>query len=281
MNHSDSIAKLSEALARAQGVMGGASKDSSNPFFKSKYADLSAVWDACRKPLTDNGLSVVQTADFIPEYPEMVCIETILCHSSGEWIRGRLAVKPMKPDPQSVGSCITYLRRYSLQSMVGIAPEDDDGNAASGKGKDPEPTKTVKKKVEDVPPSPETPISTDAEKAPEPEYPESSETVKPASIGQVRQIQIIMKKKGITEREKILDALTGFCGRIIKTGKELNFDEANEFIKASAAEKASVDALTGKKLAPGPCPNREDKAIMTVKYCGECKNREGCPVWPV
>lgn len=155
MNHSESIAALSAALAKAQGVMEGATKDSSNPFFKSKYADLSSVWDACRKPLTDNGLSVVQTADFMPEHPDMVCVETILCHSTGEWIKGRLAVKPAKPDPQSVGSCITYLRRYSLQSMVGIAPEDDDGNAASGQASKPQTKKIVAPppvvEAEDVP----------------------------------------------------------------------------------------------------------------------------------
>lgn len=151
MNQSESIAKLSEALAKAQGVMEGASKYSNNPFFHSKYADLASVWDACRKPLADNGLSVVQTADFIPEHPDMVCIETILCHASGEWIKGRLAVKPVKSDPQGVGSCITYLRRYSLQSIVGIAPEDDDGNAASGK-----PTKQKTTAVEDVPDFPPT-----------------------------------------------------------------------------------------------------------------------------
>jgi hypothetical protein len=133
LNMSDEIGKLAESLAKAQSVIEGAKKDASNPFFKSSYSTLSSVWDACRKPLSDNGLSVVQTTEFMPEHPDMVCIETILCHSSGQWIKGKLAVKPVKADPQSVGSCITYLRRYSLQSMVGIAPEDDDGNAASGK----------------------------------------------------------------------------------------------------------------------------------------------------
>lgn len=234
MNQSDSIGKLAEALAKAQSAMEGSQKDGNNPYFKSAYSTLSAVWDACRKPLTDNGLSVVQTADFIPEHPEMVCIETILCHASGEWIRGRLAVKPVKPDPQSVGSCITYLRRYSLQSMVGIAPEDDDGNAASGKGKEPEQIKFTKKKVEDTPPPPPAPpVSTDAEKAPASEYPEFADPVKAATTGQVQQIQIIMKKRGITERDKILTDLTEFCGRVIKSSKELTFDEANQFIQAS------------------------------------------------
>ena len=152
MNQSESIAELSAALAKAQGIMEGASKDSANPFFKSKYADLASVWDACRKPLSDNGLSVVQTTEFMPEHPDIVCIETILCHTSGEWIKGRLALKPVKSDPQSVGSCITYLRRYSLQSIVGIAPEDDDGNAASGKNDTKKQPEATTAPPEEVPP---------------------------------------------------------------------------------------------------------------------------------
>ena len=161
MNQSESIAALAAALSKAQAVLESAKKTSSNPFFKSTYADLASVWDACRKPLADNGLSIVQTADFLPDHPDMVCIETALLHSSGEWVRGRLAAKPVKADPQSVGSCITYLRRYSLQSIVGIAPEDDDGNAASGnKGEE---KKEEKPKKPTPPPSPKPPVSTPAE----------------------------------------------------------------------------------------------------------------------
>ena len=225
MNRSESIAKLSEALAKAQGVMDASKKTSTNPFFKSSYADLSAVWDACRKPLTDNGLCVVQTADFIPEHPDMVCIETTLCHSSGEWVQGRLAVKPVKADPQSVGSCITYLRRYSLQSMVGIAPEDDDGNAASGQGAK---TPTAAKKVETKQhPTPAEDVPGDYSEFPKPELP------KPAATGQVTQIQIIMKNRGITERDKILEDLTGFFNRPIHSSKELTYDEAHDFVTAN------------------------------------------------
>lgn len=138
MERSESIAELSAALAKAQGLLEGAKKDSNNPFFKSKYADLASVWDACRKPLSDNNLSVVQLAGSSCENPEIITIETMLCHSSGEWISGALSVKPVKTDPQAIGSCITYLRRYSLQAIVGIAPEDDDGNEASGKDGKPE-----------------------------------------------------------------------------------------------------------------------------------------------
>ena len=130
---SESIGKLAEALAKAQGMMEGAVKDSSNPFFKSKYADLSSVWGACRKALSDNCLSVIQTTDSIAELPDLVIVNTRLCHSSGEWVEGRLIMKPVQNTPQGIGSCLTYARRYALSAMVGIAPEDDDGNAATGK----------------------------------------------------------------------------------------------------------------------------------------------------
>ena len=129
MNKSESINELAAALAKAQSEMKGAVKDSNNPFFKSKYADLSSVWDACRAPLTKNGISVVQ----MPSAAEdVITVDTTLLHSSGQWISSSLYARPSKNDPQGIGSCITYLRRYSLSAMVGIAPEDDDGNAASG-----------------------------------------------------------------------------------------------------------------------------------------------------
>ena len=132
MNKSENIGKLTEALSKAQSVIKGAITDSENPFFRSRYADLSSVWVACRKPLTDNGLAILQTGLFIPEHPEMVAIETTMSHSSGEFVTGVMAGKPVKNDPQSIGSCVTYLRRYSLAAICGISPEDDDGNAATG-----------------------------------------------------------------------------------------------------------------------------------------------------
>ena len=128
-NKSDSIAALAKALAAAQGEIKGAVRDSENPYFKSTYADLTSVWDACRGPLSKNGLSIIQLPQ---ESVEFVVLETILLHASGEWISGILKMKPLKNDPQSIGSCLTYARRYGLSAIVGIAPEDDDGNAASG-----------------------------------------------------------------------------------------------------------------------------------------------------
>lgn len=128
MTHSDLIAALAEALSKAQGEMGGAKKDAANPFFKSKYADLASVWDACRGPLSKNGLSVVQTpsAD-----GAKVSVETLLMHSSGQWIKDSLTVEAKDAGAQSVGSAITYLRRYALLCFTGVAPEDDDGNEAA------------------------------------------------------------------------------------------------------------------------------------------------------
>ena len=138
MNHSEQINELAEALAKAQGQIEGAKKDKANPFFKSVYADLASVWDACRKPLSDNGLSVTQCPE---EADNGIAIETMLLHSSGQWIKSRYTMPVSKLDAQAVGSAITYARRYALSAVVGIAPEDDDGNAAAA-------AKTAKPKTE-------------------------------------------------------------------------------------------------------------------------------------
>lgn len=125
---SASIAALAGALAKAQGAMEGAAKGNVNPHFKSKYADLASVWDACRDPLSKNGLAILQP---VKADGAKVTVTTLLVHSSGEWVEESLTMTAAQNTPQGVGSAITYGRRYGLASMVGIAPEDDDGNAAS------------------------------------------------------------------------------------------------------------------------------------------------------
>ena len=131
MTHSELINEIATALAKAQGQIEGAKKDAANPFFKSKYADLASVWDACRSALASNGLAVVQS----PSADGMrVSVDTLLTHQSGQWMGGTVSVTAKEDTPQAIGSAITYLRRYALQSFVGVAPEDDDGNAASAKG---------------------------------------------------------------------------------------------------------------------------------------------------
>lgn len=125
---SESIAKLSLALSKAQGAIEGAQMDANNPHFKSKYATLASCWEACRQALKDNELAVTQ----IPSTDgRTITVTTILSHSSGEFIQGSLSLNDAKGTPQSAGSCITYARRYALCAFLGIAPEDDDGNDAS------------------------------------------------------------------------------------------------------------------------------------------------------
>lgn len=138
MEKSETISKLAMALAKAQAKVKGAIKDSNNPFFKSKYADLQSVWDAIREPFTSNGLSITQLTG---EATDGVLIETVLLHESGEYISSRLLMKPVKNDPQGIGSAITYGRRYGLQAIAGVCPEDDDGNKASIQDAIPEATK--------------------------------------------------------------------------------------------------------------------------------------------
>lgn len=133
---SEQINELAGALAKAQGKITGALKDSANPFFKSKYADLASVWDACRAALSENGIAVIQLTE---SDDSGVFVITLLAHSSGQWVRSRLRLTPKDTSPQGLGSAITYGRRYALAAAVGVAQVDDDGNAASGRatGADP------------------------------------------------------------------------------------------------------------------------------------------------
>jgi hypothetical protein len=126
---SDSIKELATALAKAQGELMGAKKDTANPFFKSKYADLASIVEALKACFPKYGLAYVQT---ICTSEDGVGVETILMHASGEWIKGEPFFLPVnKADAQGFGSCATYARRYSLAAISGVAPEDDDGNAAA------------------------------------------------------------------------------------------------------------------------------------------------------
>jgi len=128
MDRSESIKEIAGALNKAQAEMSGAKKGKSNPFFKSKYADMNSVVDAVRIPFSNHGLSYSQ----FPLFREgLVGVETMLMHDSGEWISSELLLPLTKQDAQAAGSAITYARRYALQSIAGIPSEDDDGNSAT------------------------------------------------------------------------------------------------------------------------------------------------------
>lgn len=135
MTTSDQINELASALAKAQAAMSGAKKDSTNPHFKSTYADLASIWDACREPITTQGLSVVQSPRLVSagDGAWIVELETRLLHTSGQWLSDTIAVPLGQPTPQGVGSAVTYCRRYALAAVLGIAPEDDDAEGAMGR----------------------------------------------------------------------------------------------------------------------------------------------------
>lgn len=128
MDKSDSIKNIAVAMNKAQNEMSGASKAKDNPFFKSKYADLSEVVKAVKEPFYNNGLSYMQ---FPIEDNGRIGVETIVMHVSGEWISQKYTVQLDKQNAQSAGSALTYCRRYALQAVAGIPSEDDDGNSAS------------------------------------------------------------------------------------------------------------------------------------------------------
>jgi hypothetical protein len=131
LQHSDNVGSLAAALAAAQGELQNAHRNSRNPHFRSTYADLAEIINTVRPVLARHGLAVVQ----VPSYVDGVAsVETLLLHSSGEWVAGTSAAPVVKSDPQGVSSAVTYLRRFSLAAIACIASsdqEDDDGNAAS------------------------------------------------------------------------------------------------------------------------------------------------------
>lgn len=133
MRQSENIVDLAGALCKAQAKIEGAVKAVENTHFRSKYADLGAVWDAIREPLTSNGLAVVQLLRGVDRGVEC---ETILMHTTGQFIAETLFMPSGKIDAQGYGSAATYARRFSLMALVGVAPVDDDGEGARGKGGD-------------------------------------------------------------------------------------------------------------------------------------------------
>lgn len=130
MNESQELGELFTALAKAQSKMEVAINNSKNPFFKSSYADLSCIVSASRPYLAAEGLSVVQRV--VPAEDGTLSLKTRLCHASGQWMESEMPINPPKPDIQTMGSYITYLRRYSYASIAGVVAsnEDDDGEKA-------------------------------------------------------------------------------------------------------------------------------------------------------
>jgi len=135
ISHSTDIKELVSALTKAQGVMKPAIFNRVNPHFKTRYADFTSCMDACRGPLSENGLAPIQYCETIEGKLNLV---TMLAHVSGQWMKSEFPLIPAKMDSQGIGSAMTYAKRYSLCGMVGIVADeegDDDGEAAVGRGK--------------------------------------------------------------------------------------------------------------------------------------------------
>lgn len=191
MKMSPTIGALAEALAKAQGMMKAAEKDGDNPFFKSSYSTLATVIEAIRVPFSANKLSFSQPTSIGPD--GSLIVETMIMHASGEWLCGEITGRPVKNDPQGIGSLQSYLKRYGLQAMAGVASrdDDDDGNAASGKAVN---AKAPPPKAIDTRPTPKT-IKDELLEIPFGSYPTAVYT----ELDSQKQIlAAICKKKGIT-----------------------------------------------------------------------------------
>lgn len=150
---SDQVNELFTALAKAQGELKPAIKDTKNPFFKSNYADLNSVWEACRSQLSHNGLCVTQSIMMQETGHALV---TILGHKSGQWIKSIAPIVCSKADAQGFGSAVTYQRRYALSAIVGVSTDDDDGERAvqhMRKTYADHPPKAVEEKIDLITPS--------------------------------------------------------------------------------------------------------------------------------
>jgi hypothetical protein len=134
MNMEHGNAALFAALAQAQGAVENATKGSINPHFKSRYADLAEVLNTVRPVFSAYGLGILQSSAFDGA---TVSVTTTITHKDGGYVSSTASCVPAKFDAPGIGACTTYLRRYGLAAMTGVAQEDDDGNAASGRPSQP------------------------------------------------------------------------------------------------------------------------------------------------
>lgn len=145
---SEQINELAAALAKAQGAMTGASKDAQNPHFKAKYATLDSVIDVVRAPFSENGLAYIQSLRNVDGERRLV---TRLMHNSGQFLEDDgVPLLVDKANMQGLGSALTYARRYGLMAAAGVAPEDDDGNAAMANAAPKGETLSAPKKVKQI-----------------------------------------------------------------------------------------------------------------------------------
>lgn len=208
---SEQIGELAKALATAQGKMTFAAKDSTADMGQKggrrKYADLASVIDAIRAPLSENGLAFVQAV--MPDDKSMR-IRTTLMHNSGQWIAGEISLPPDRMGGvQGMGSALTYARRYALAAMVGIAQDDDDGEAAMAASRKAEKQRIQQVRKQAVENNPD---------APSPEM--------------FKALMATLTERGLKERDDILRELSDFLGRDVRSSRELTRSEVSDYLNA-------------------------------------------------
>tara|TARA_R110002020_G_scaffold297940_6_gene513657 strand:+ start:529 stop:1251 length:723 start_codon:yes stop_codon:yes gene_type:complete len=222
MQTSETIEEMAKALVKAQSQMGGAVKDSNNPFFKSKYADLGSVVKAIKEAFCDNGLSYVQ----FPYTSEWgVGVTTRLMHVSGQWIEQEYTLPLAKQDPQAAGSAITYARRYALQSIAGIPTADDDAEVAMRRS--PVPEKPVQQKKATPKPAPAKPA--------------------PEKQAKVAETSINSKEEAVEAAEAMLVIAKGMhtsSTEELKMFYQKNMEAITSINKFPEAEKLLADGFT-------------------------------------
>lgn len=219
-NMSDNINELAKALAEAQLELEPATKNAQNPYLKNKYADLQSCIAACREVLPKHALAFSQM--IVPSEPGTVCVETLLMHSSGQWLKGRCSLPctvPINKDgkgsmnaAQAVGSAVTYARRYGLSTIVGLATEDDDGCAAGPsreqRRQEREQHKAVQEQAKAANPS-------------------------PLSEAQRKLMFARLAELGCKKQEEYLAEVSSILGRSIQTSNEITQDDFQTIMKAT------------------------------------------------
>lgn len=243
MERSETIGKLSEALAKAQGEMKPASFDAQNPHFRSKYATLASIMEACRTALSQNQIAVIQGTSVIED---RVIVTTMLVHASGEFISDQLSMNIIKDSPQAIGSAITYARRYSLASLVGVvSDEDDDAEAAMPKNQVKENTQKPAKpsqvtnldehKKTRVSSTPKSESADKAEKAPQ--KPDNKGEQAQKRVQKIRLLFNLSAKLGQTpdDMKAVIGNLIGL-DRPIKESAEIKDSDLDTVINAFSKE---------------------------------------------
>jgi hypothetical protein len=211
---SASIGELAKALAAAQAELKPAAKNATNPMLRNKYADLASCMEACSAILPKHGLAISQIV--VPAEPGCVSVDTLLMHSSGEWIKGRCTLPSVGNKgvnaAQAAGSAITYARRYGLSAIIGLATDDDDGCAAG-------PTREQKRQ----------------EREQHKAVQEQAKAANPSPLSEAQRKLMFARlaELGCKKQEEYLAEVSAILGRNIQTSNEITQDDFQTIMKAT------------------------------------------------